>query len=324
MNMLQLSTPPPARTPSAADRLFARVLLAIDFGPASLAAARWATMHVASRADAVLTHVVPYDVEASDEPTRHVGDDSVRQMTPAIGGGLGGFGATLDVASARHIVRVGRPSSRLASVANDTEASLLVLGRRAAANRIHVGEPNVIERVARQTSASVLVVPEGAARTPDHIVVAVDESPVTPLLLRIASRLARRHEIPLTVMHVLWPIAAAYDRIIRTTKELVGSAGTRERSDRLGRSDAEASLSQRKLRWLEALAGAHNVVGRDSTEVATGDPAREIARAAMQRDGALVVIGARGADAAPVGSIGSVARELLTRAPVPVLVVNAI
>jgi len=324
MNSLQLSTPPPANALAAVDRLFARLLLAIDFGPASLGAARWATTHVASRADAVLMHVVPYDVEPQDERTRDAGDDSVRQMTPAIGGGLGGFGATLDVASARHIVRVGRPSSRLAAVANDTEASLLVLGRRAAANRIRVGEPNVIERVARQTSASVLVVPEGAARTPDHIVVAVDESPVTPLLLRIASRLARRHEIPLTVLHVLWPIAAAYNRIIRTTKELVGPSGNRERSDRLAALDAEASLSRRKLQWLEALAGAHNVIGRDSTEVATGDPAREIARTALQRDGALVVIGARGADAAPVGSIGSVARELLTRAPVPVLAVNTI
>lgn len=321
--MLQLSTPPPARAPAAVDRLFARLLLAIDFGPASLAGARWATTHVAPGADAVLMHVVPYDVEPSHERTRYSADDSARQMTPAIGGGLGGFGATLDVASARHIVRVGRPSSFLAAGANDTNASLLVLGRRAAANRIRVGEPNVIERVARQTSASVLVVPEGTARAPDHIVVAVDESPVTPLLLRIASRLARRHEIPLTVLHVLWPIAAAYDRIIRTTKRLVGSSEIPERSDRLAAPDAETSLSQRKLRWLEALAGAHNVVGRDSTEVATGDPAREIARTAMQREGALVVIGARGADAAPVGSIGSVARELLTRAPVPVLAVTA-
>lgn len=119
-------------------------------------------------------------------------------MTPAIGGGLGGFAATLDVASARHVVRVGRPSRRLAAATNDTEAALLVLGRRGSANRLRVGEPNVIERVVRRTRASVLVVPEGTTRGPDQMVAAVDESPVTPLVVHLASRLARRHEIPLT------------------------------------------------------------------------------------------------------------------------------
>jgi nucleotide-binding universal stress UspA family protein len=37
----------------------------------------------------------------------------------------------------------------------------------------------------------------------------------------------------------------------------------------------------------------------------------------------LVVVGMRGADGAPSGSVGSVARELLTRGPLPVLAVNA-
>jgi nucleotide-binding universal stress UspA family protein len=53
-----------------------------------------------------------------------------------------------------------------------------------------------------------------------------------------------------------------------------------------------------------------------------GDPAREIASVALEYGSALVVVGKRGADGAPLGSIGSVARELLTRAPVPVLAVS--
>jgi nucleotide-binding universal stress UspA family protein len=55
-----------------------------------------------------------------------------------------------------------------------------------------------------------------------------------------------------------------------------------------------------------------------------GDPAREIARTGTERDAALLVIGTRGADEAPAGSIGSVARELLMRAPVPILAVNGV
>jgi nucleotide-binding universal stress UspA family protein len=78
------------------------------------------------------------------------------------------------------------------------------------------------------------------------------------------------------------------------------------------------------MRWFVQLGRAYNVVGRGTAEVAIGDPAREIVRAATERDTSLVVVGMRGADKAPPGSIGSVTRELLTRGPMPVLAVNAI
>jgi nucleotide-binding universal stress UspA family protein len=239
-------------------------------------------------------------------------------MAPAITGGLGGFAATLDVSTAKSIVRFGRPSSSLAAITNDAEASLVVLGRRAAANRIGVGEPNVIERVTRRTGASVLVVPEGTTRAPEHVVAAVDDSPFAPLVLRVAGRLARLHEIPLTVLHVISPVVGAYERVIRTAKQLLVSTDHRSSKALPGR----ARLSPSKSRWLVRLGRAHNVIGRDSTEVAMGDPAREIVRTATERDAALLVVGTRGADETPVGSVGSVARELLARAPVPVLAVG--
>lgn len=322
MKTLQLATPPPALSPTVVDRLFSRIMLAIDFGSASLGAARWATTHVASRKEAVLMHVVPSDDEPPCLDDDHDAGEPLRQMTPAIAGGLGGFAATLDVNATRSIVHVGRPSSCLALVANEAEASLLVLGRRAAANRVRVGEPNVIERVARRTSASVLVVPEGTTRAPEHVVAAVDASRAAPLVLHVASRLARLHEIPLTVLHVLSPTSGVYDRIIGTAKKLV--AADQRESNAITTPQVALRLSLRKRRWLVELGTAHNVIGRDSTEVAVGDPAREIARTATARDAALIVIGTRGADEAPVGSIGSVARELLTRAAVPVLAINAI
>ena len=73
-----------------------------------------------------------------------------------------------------------------------------------------------------------------------------------------------------------------------------------------------------------AFAQSHNVLGRDRTEVVSGDPVRGITAAAMASDRTLVVVGMRGADEAPVGSVGSVARELLSRAPMPVLVVSGL
>jgi nucleotide-binding universal stress UspA family protein len=322
MNALQFATPPPA-SPAAIDAIFPRVLMAIDFGSASLGAARWGTSHIAPDRETLLMHVMPFDDAASSADAPEATNDPTRHMVPAIVGGLGGFGAMLDVASARSIVRVGRPSSCLASVANDTETSLLVLGRRTDANRIRIGEPNVIERVARRTSASVLVVPEGTTAGPDHIVAAVDESRSAPQVLRVAGRLARMHEVPLTVLHVFSPSVGAYERVIRSAKQLVsGSRGHGPKAS--DRQRTPVSLPSETTRWLMQLSHAHHVIGRDSTEIAMGDPAREIVRIATARDAPLVVVGMRGADEAPVGSIGSVARELLTRAPVPVLAVNAI
>lgn len=314
-------TPLPAPAAAWTNAIFSRVLLAIDFGSASLAAARWGTSHVAPDADAVLMHVMPFaDLPRSHSSTK-AESGSPQRITPALLGGLGGFGATLRVASARSLVRVGRPSDRLATAANDAEAALLVLGRRADANRIRVGEPNVIERAARRTSASVLVVPEGTGNAPDHIVAAVDESRFAPRVLEIASKLARMHEAPLTVLHVLSPPAGAYDRVIRSAKRLL--TRNEEPLD-AARSRVPAALNPSTSRWLVELGRAHNVLGRDATEVATGDPAREIVAAALMRESPLLVVGMRGADDAPPGSLGSVTRELLTRGPMPVLAVNAV
>ena len=321
MTTLQLATPPPL-VAATVNAMFSRTLLAIDFGAASLGAARWATTHVAPDTDAVLMHVMPFaDRPRVDDTPDTLEDEFLDGVTPALVGGLGGFGATLDVASKRSAVRVGRPSVCLAAVANDAEVSLLALGRRADANRIRVGEPNVIERVARRTSASVLVVPEGTTQGPTHIVAAVDESSFAPHVLRVAARLGRMHEIPLTVVHVLEPIAGSYERVVRSAKHLLSRGGGRNLTTTEG-LHVPTSLSLNTAKWLVQLGRAD--IGPDATHVAMGDPVREIVNTALGLEAPLVVVGLRGADEAPPGSVGSVARELLTRGPVPVLAVNAL
>jgi nucleotide-binding universal stress UspA family protein len=291
-------------------------VLGIDFGSASLGAARWATAHIAIRTHAILSHVVPCgDLEGDTEES----GESLRYLTPALTGGLGGFAATLDVADARNVLRAGSPSRWLSTIANDTEASLVVLGRRADASRVRVGEPNVIERTTRRTGANVLVVPEGTVHAPARIVAAVDQSAFAARVLAVARRLARLHEVPLIVLHVLSPAIGAYERVIRTARHVVRS-GRRPQSDR---AIVPSALPASTARWLAQLGQSHVVLGRDRTEVAVGDPAREIAATAASVAGTIVVVGMRGADEAPPGSIGSVVRELLTRAPIPVLAVNA-
>jgi len=315
---LQL-VPSPPLAPATAGMTLPRVLLGVDFGSASLAAARWATTYIAPRANALLSHVWSFPDDGDDDrevdPARA---ESLRRMRPAVAGGLRGFAATLGVERARSILRMGRPSHWLSVIANDEAVSLAVFGRRADANRVRIGEPNVIERASRRTNASVLVVPEGVVDPPTHVVAAVDESRFAPRVVRAARHVARLHDIPMTILHVLSPAVGAYERVIRTARHLLGA----ERKLKSTRVPATNVLPLRLAPWLVELGQSHDANSRDRTEVAMGDPAREITAFARSNNATLIVVGKRGFDDAPVGSIGSVARELLTRAPVAVLAVS--
>lgn len=278
--------------------IFPRVVAAIDFSAASLGAARWGIANLAAGADAIVCHVVPSLLDSSSE-------NSVNGLEPArlngeptaLLGGLGGFGATLDARSVRSVVRSGRASRWLSELAAESRADLLILGRRSDANRRGIGEPNVLERSARRTEASVLVVPQGTTKPPRHIVAAIDSSAVGHRVLAHADALAQQHACAMTLVHVVSPSTESYDRVRR------GSRGR-----------AAASRLQ-----------VPNVPMPDKTSnlhVLTGDPVREIILHAERDVPALLVIGKRGADGAPAESIGSVARELLMRSSSPVLAIG--
>jgi nucleotide-binding universal stress UspA family protein len=278
---------------------FPRVIAAIDFSAASLGAARWGVANVAARADAIVCHVVPSAMDSSGEN----GTDRLQAArrhggTTALLGGLGGFGATLDAASVRSIVRSGRASDWLTDLATESGADLLILGRRSDASRRGIGEPNVLERSARRTEATVLVVPQGTTEPPRHIVAAIDRSDVAHRVLAHARALVQQHACALTVVHVVCPTTESYDRVRRA---------------RRGRAAGPPRLQSPHVATPIEASDLH---------LLTGDPAREIILHAEHNGPALIVVGKRGADGAPPESIGSVARELLTRASSPVLAIG--
>jgi nucleotide-binding universal stress UspA family protein len=306
---LSLPTFLPARS------VFPRVVFGIDFGSASLAAARWAAQHLVPHAEAIVSHVASSDVV----PTSEEGLDNetaARHLMPALSGGLGGFAATLDSQIVSTIVRMGRPSHWLPTITSGVEASLLVLGRRSDANRKSVGEPNVIERVTRRVPCSVLVVPEGVAAPPQSIVAAVDDSPFAARVVRVARRLARAHELPLTLLHVLSPATGTATRVRRRVL-------SNQRPVWVSPGESPSIESVEAVGWLDKLVRSSDSISRERCEIAVGDARHEIISAGVASSGVpLIVAGMRGADGAVSGNIGSVIRELLTRAPVPVLAVN--
>lgn len=310
--------PLPVQRHSESHIFFSRVVAGIDFSSASLAAARWATEHVARNARAIVSHVVP-------PPEGDWGDDrfdraQLRELqltNPTLFGGLDAFATTLKVASVRAIVRIGRASHWLNALVTNARASLLVLGRRIDANRRGVGEPNVLERSARRTQASVLVVPEGMAEGPRHIIAAVDESDMSERVLLHADALAQMHECPLVVLHVVPPTLGTYARVLDAPR---GRTNVREQTE--AAVTAQRQPMERAERWLTTLTRDRRLSSRPQIVVRSGDPVRETVASTREFAAPLVIVGKRGVDHAPRGSIGSVARELLTRTRIPVLAVS--
>jgi nucleotide-binding universal stress UspA family protein len=298
-------------------RYFERVVAAIDFGPSSLGAARWGLAHVAPDRDIVLAHAGALE---NDRERMH-DQDQAGGLVTALLGGLRGFAATLAYAVGRLEVRSGSPSKSLSELLAASAASLLILGRRADANRRSVGEPNVGERLARLTKASVLVVPERITERPRHVVAAIDGSDTDAAVIATASALRAEHGYAMTTLHVLVPSEGAYTRLAprRSTPESSSIPRALRRASRDLSATGERAVDDRD----HAHIGSDDrEVDRDAVQFESGDPVREIIAFAQRLGPSILVVGKRGADGAPEYALGSVARELLMTAPAPVLAVD--
>ncbi|MEO7963968.1 MAG: universal stress protein [Gemmatimonadaceae bacterium] len=298
---------------------FDRIVIGVDFASASLAAGRWATTCVAPHAHVVLVHIAsPHSADFSAEIDSRSPEAVVRRSAPALVGGLEGFGATLDIGSFSTVVRVGSPSQWLGAIAEPTGATLVVLGRRADSARQRVGEPNVLERVARRTAASVLVVPEGTGGLPDQVLAVLDNSPLSGAVVAAADFVAKLHQIPLIIAHVVPPASGAYRRVLDTARR----NGRRRMRSPHEHIPATEMMSPDATEWCGELVRAHSTARVDRVEIRVGDPVREIVSLSAELGSTLVVAGKRGAHGAPIGSIGSITRTLLTSTPLPVLAID--
>lgn len=123
------------------------------------------------------------------------------------------------------------------------------------------------------------------------IVCGVDGSEESTDLVRIAARLAELVGAHLALVHVLGSRRQSWPGVV----------------------DAR--------RTLMAMCDAEGVPDAERHVVPYGDPARRIGAIAEQRRALLIVVGTRGATAAPDAILGSVSSRLAADAPAPVLVV---
>jgi len=196
-------------------------------------------------------------------------------------------------------VRDGAAHRVLAETAGELGADLLVVGRRRRFHGPSLG--STADRLIRRAACPVLVVDEGTALPVSRVLATVDLSPISGEAARTGLDLLRRGSpVPLSVeaLFVLDPVERGA-RVHFTGAQM----------DRFAREELHRVLS----------GVAHEGGVREA--VRTGYPDREIVAEAEAWGADLVVLGTHGRGGFARLLLGSVAAEVLRRAPSSVLVV---
>jgi nucleotide-binding universal stress UspA family protein len=211
----------------------------------------------------------------------------------------------LDAKKVRPEVRQGRrPDEELCRLAEELKADLLLIGPHGQRPGIWRLLGSTAERVVRRAPTSVLLargLPADGVRT---IVVALDESEITPLVTEWTSLLARQFGAKVVAVHVV-------HRFLHGPTLIAASPSERDR--------AEEQLRRQAEQWLEQQIPIAAEGGR--VEAAFGDTGLEILSAVERYKADLLVIGRHGARRASGGFLGSIAEFLLRNGSGPVLAV---
>jgi nucleotide-binding universal stress UspA family protein len=194
---------------------------------------------------------------------------------------------------------------RILERADILSADLLVVGThgRQGFDRIALG--SVAEKLLRKAHCPLLTVPPRAeasdGETRFHsILCAVDLSPMSAEVVKVAADIAWRHDSDLVLAHVVpWPFG--------TGKGEESASGFRHSLETRAREDLSRLLSDK----LPAVAA--------STAVMTGTPRDEILACARNRRADLIVIGVSGHGAIDRALLGSTAHAVARASECPVL-----
>ncbi len=292
-----------------------RVLVAVDFGTASIAAARWVARHVAPDAELLLVHVVPVPrAPAFLARTLHPPDAFVDVVAEPMRHGLEGLAAELGRARVGIALRVGDPAEQLASVAAAERVDLIAVGAPRRRGRARGPGRATVERLLRRTAVPLLQAGVACEAAPEAILAAADGGARSEHVLRAAWSLAARLEARLTGLHVIDEDVSAYARAMAT------AAGTADDA-----RAAERALWGASARWLaRALETAGARAHRAHVLVGRGDPGREIVAASARSGADVVVVGRTGHDAIGHHAVGTTAGAVLRGARCAVLVVPGV
>jgi len=275
-----------------------RIVIGVDFSPASTEAARWAAQHFQDGVELIFAHAVSGRAEeeglSQDSPDKNAAER------------LRIFAESISAKRMRLDTRRGNAARLLSDIATETDADLLIVGARGERAAIDRSLGTTAQYVVRESTVPVLVVAQARDRGVSRILVPVDDESAASESLRWAALLSNRFNADVTTFHV--------------------DASGALSQPALPRRDAEPSVnadSNKARRWKE-LAQASGIPGdRVTSEVASGVPAVEIVSAATRNAADIIVMGRKTARSLQRAVLGSVTATVLSSPPCSVLVVPA-
>jgi nucleotide-binding universal stress UspA family protein len=291
-----------------------KIVIGVDFTPASIHAAKWAAHHFVGSAEMVLAYSV-----FTPQPPRFL-----RGRYPNIGPlvdvaregaevKLRGLARQLPAGLIWTDVRLGAPAEQLAAVARDYAADLIVVGAHEERYGLWGRIGSTAERLITHASVPVLIAAGMRDLHPRRILVALDDADITPTVLRWAHFLGTRFNATVTAIHVI--SSAVLSHVLS-----VESATSKDQIFDQRRVSNEFAEDSDK--WMRSLLGAGLDRSRVSSEVRFGEASQEIVNAADQLNVDLIVMGSRGAGSVGRWVLGSVSAAVLRAAPCPVLVIS--
>jgi nucleotide-binding universal stress UspA family protein len=285
-----------------------KILVGIDFTPASLAAIRRAC-ELAREGTVRLLHVVdtallPHHAFIGRDLVEKYLDGLVAEAEMTIAElkrDLESSGTHVETA-----IRRGRPADEIIAAASGFDLVAVGAHARDVLGRLTLG--SVAEEVARRSRVPTLVVresAEGSSRV-ERVLLPIDVTEPCPEAIEAASTLADKLGAKLEAIHVIpWPVPMPTFH--------GGGALAAAQADIESRLRTDAPRAVRTL--------ISQAIGRSaSIHVATGSPAKEII--AYARPGDVIVCGTHGRGTLGRLAFGSVATKLLRGGPCPVLVVR--
>jgi len=278
-----------------------RIVIGVDFSPASAEAARWAARHFGQNAEVILAHSV--DIKRDSVP------ETVERATER----LRDLRDTIPLEGIQLDVREGDAARSLCDVAAEVEADLLIVGARGERADLERRLGTTAQHAVRDSAIPVLVV---ALRDKDHIseiLVAVDDDATARESLRWAALLSERFGATVTTLHV----AGATGVVSHAARDDLPRDDSR-------RTENGASAGRDKTeRWIELAEAAGIPRARVTSEEASGVPAAEIISASDRHDADFIVMGRQSASNLRRAVVGSVTATVLSHPPCSVLVVPA-
>lgn len=266
------------------------ILIAVDFNEPSMNAAEWAARMFESASSLIFVSVIepppppPSLAQRFPSPETLVvgaGAEAQKKLTE-LAGKLAPGRSTAEV-------RVGRPHQEILALAQEKSADVIVVGRQQVGSAGWARVGAIAQRLLRTARIPILVVSGEGPDSPQEILAAVDDSPMTSPVLEWVRILSEHFSAEATALHVLM-------------------------SQRSPEETAQARA------WLERRVSDSGASRRPKVVAGARRAAEAILSEARDLGAGLIVIGSHGAGAKSDVAFGSVAESVVVSAPCPVFV----